>query len=115
MRQAPDPWSWDGAGVAEAIIAGSFTFYDLDRLPCREVEVQAGPGEWFLESPFSTPLAAGQDGTLVLPSVTLGAHLLFSLQGNRRMIWIGDTGVTVGPELPRAFPRKRLRGIAPVP
>ncbi len=115
MREAADPWSWDCGAIAGAIAAGSFTFYGLDRLPCRDVEVQAGPGEWFLESPFSTPRAAGPDGTLVLPAVTLGVHLLFSLQGTRRMIWIGENGVTVGPELPRAFPRKRTRGSAPGP
>lgn len=112
MREAADPWSWDAAAVSEAIAAGSFTFYGLDRLPCRDVEVPAGPGEWFLESPFAGPRAAGPDGTLVLPEVTIGAHMLYSLEGTRRMLWIGESEVIMGTELPRAFPRKRLGRIA---
>lgn len=97
MREAADPWSWDSARIAEAVAAGDFTSYDLDRLPCRDAAACTGPGEWFLESPFSSPRAAGADGNLVLPGVSLGTHLLYSLQGTTRMIWIGEGEVIVGP------------------
>lgn len=109
MREAADPWSWECAAIAGAIAGGGFTSFDLDRLPCRDATFCAGPGVWFLESPFSIPSTAGADGMLALPGVPLGTHMLYSLQGTRRMVWIGESEVIVGPETrgTPAFPRNR--------
>ena len=80
LRESGDPWALDLDAVAQKISQGEFTAWDIDRLPCRDAEVEPGPGTWFLESPFfSTVESTG--GSVVLPRITLGTHRLFSMTG----------------------------------
>lgn len=97
MREAPDPWTWDSAAIAEAIISGDFSSWDIDPLPCLDVLVSPGPGEWFLESPFATPVPAGSGEVLLLPSVPQGMHTLFSTAGERIRIFVDGERSVIGP------------------
>jgi hypothetical protein len=97
MRLADDPWSWDSVTMAERIAAGEFTAFDIDALPSRNVELAVGEGQWFLESPFATVRCVASGGTLVLPAVLLGPHTLFSLEGARIGISVGQKETIVGP------------------
>lgn len=81
LGAAPDPWDLDLPAVAEAIARGDFSVYDVERLPCRDVRVEAGQGDWLLESPFRNVLRAEADGALLLPCMALGTHSLFSVDG----------------------------------
>ncbi len=97
LRRADDPWTWDAVAMAERIAAGDFTSYDIDALPSRDVELAPAMGEWFLESPFAAVRSADSAGTLVLPAVPLGRHTLFSLEGARIEISVGEKETIVGP------------------
>jgi len=97
LRFADDPWSWDSVTMAERIAAGDFTAYDIDPLPSRDVELDVGDGQWFLESPFAAVRRVDSGGTLVLPAVPLGLHTLFSLEGARIGISVGEKETVVGP------------------
>ena len=89
FRDAADPWNLDLNLIEEKLAAGKFTAYDIDELPCRDVDVKAGTGEWFMESPFSTVTSLTRDGTLSLPGISLGMHGLFSVDGRLMMIDVG--------------------------
>jgi hypothetical protein len=97
MRQTADPWSWDTAAMAESIAAGSFTSFGLDLIPRRDVQVPAPGGTCFLESPFAAPCRCAAGSTAAFASVPLGAHTLFSADGARRSLWVGEQEVVVGP------------------
>ncbi len=89
FRDAEDPWNLDLKLIEDKLASGKFTAYDIDELPCRDVFVKAGPGEWFTESPFSTVASIAGEGTLSLPGVSLGMHGLFSMDGRLVMIDVG--------------------------
>jgi hypothetical protein len=97
FRDAEDPWHLDLQLIEGELATGKFTAYDLDALPCRDVYVKAGPGEWFMESPFSTVTSLTEQGTLSLPGVSLGMHGLFSVDGRLMMIDVGRTETVVMP------------------
>ena len=89
LRETGEPWALDLDAVAQKIAQGEFTAWDIDRLPCRDAEVQPGPGTWFIESPFfSTIDAAG--GKVVLPQIAWGTHRLFSTAGPSWTLEIGE-------------------------
>jgi hypothetical protein len=96
MRDAGDPWSWDSTSIAEAIVGGEFTSRDIDPLPCLDVRVCPGPGEWFLESPCAAPAPVEAGEELLLPSVPGGMHTLFSAGGARVRIFVGGERVVIG-------------------
>jgi hypothetical protein len=97
LRLADDPWTWDAVAMAERIAAGDFTVFDIDALPCRDVDLAVGEGQWFLESPCTTVRGADSAGMGVLPAVPLGPHTLFSLEGARIGIYVGEKETIVGP------------------
>lgn len=84
-RGAGDPWALDLTHISERLASGSFRVTDIRLLPCRDVELAealltpAPRGEWFLESPFRSPLGAEAGDPLRLPRVPLGYHRLFAL------------------------------------
>ena len=90
MRGAGDPWSWDADAIAQSIAAGDFSAYALDRLACRDVTVDTGPGEWFLESPLGPSCLADSEGATRFTEVPLGSHTLFSTQGARRKLFVAE-------------------------
>jgi len=97
FRDAEDPWNLDLNLIEEKLAAGKFTAYDIDELPCRDVDVNAGTGEWFLESPFSAVRSLTGKGTLSLAGVSLGMHGLFSVDGRLMMINVGRIETAVLP------------------
>ena len=92
LRRAEDPWKFDLDGIAQKIAEGRFNAYDIDLLPCRDVTVKPGAGEWFLESPFCPVMTAQADGTLTLLSLVQGMHGLFSMEGQTVRIDSGPAG-----------------------
>jgi len=81
LREEGDPWTVGLDVIAQKIAQGDFTAWDLDLLPLADVEVQPGPGTWFLESPFCRPQVA-REGSIRLSGVPRGSHRLFSLGGS---------------------------------
>src|SRR5208337_5731 len=80
LQEHADPWALDLDTVAQKVSRGDLTAWDIDELPCRDAEVETGPGTWFLESPFSSWFEA-VNGRCLLGGVSLGSHHLFSLDG----------------------------------
>ena len=95
VAREPDPWELDLVGMAQKIAGGSFTAYDIDLLPRREVTVMAGPGEWFFESPFSDVMVADALGAVTAPRLTLGMHGLFSVEGKALQVYVGQRETVV--------------------
>ena len=89
LHESRDPWSLDLDAVAQGIAQGEFSAWDIDPLPCRDAEVEPGPGSWFLESPFS-PTFEANDGRILLPRIALGTHRLFALSGRSWTIDVGE-------------------------
>ena len=89
FRVEQDPWILDLELIEEKLAAGKFTAYDIDKLPRRDVRVQAGSGEWFTESPFSSVTSQAGEEALGLPGLSLGMHGLFSTDGRLMMIDVG--------------------------
>lgn len=96
LRRAGDPWKLDLDLAAQRIAEGAFTAWDLDELPCRAVAAAVGPGSWFLESPFSVPVAA-ERGVVNLGEVTMGTHRLFSFAGGSWRLQVGEGEMLVLP------------------
>jgi hypothetical protein len=101
-RGAGDPWALDLAHISERLASGIFRVTDIRLLPCRDVELAeallppAPSGEWFLESPFCSPLALEPGQPLRLPRVPLGHHRLFSVASSTVIsLDVGETGVTL--------------------
>jgi len=80
LGETEEPWALDLDTAAQKISQGEFTAWDIDRLPCRDAEVEPGPGTWFLESPFS-PTFESTGGRVVFPQIARGTHRLFSMEG----------------------------------
>jgi len=110
MRESEDPWGWDAISIAERIAGGDFSSYDIVRLPCRDLAVAPGGGEWFLESPFASVREANDGESILLAGVPSGQHTLFSTAGSRVGIFVSETLVVIGPV--EGYARRRIR--APV-
>jgi hypothetical protein len=89
LGEHADPWALDLDFMAQRIAQGEFSAWDIDRLPCRDTEVEPGPGTWFLESPF-LPTFVAADGRVLLPQVTRGTHFLFSTAGSSWRMQSGE-------------------------
>jgi hypothetical protein len=99
LHEPAEPWAVDLDAVAQKIAQGEFTAWDIDRLPCRDADVEPGPGTWFLESPFSATFdAAG--GRISLPQIARGMHRLFSTAGPSWTLEIGDRESVLAPAGP---------------
>jgi hypothetical protein len=96
LLQNRDPWDVDLDAVAQKILKGELTAWDIDTLPCRDAEVEPGPGTWFLESPFSSSFEAIK-GRVRLPEVSIGSHRLFSLRGKSWSVQVGLAEVVMIP------------------
>jgi hypothetical protein len=96
LRESGEPWSLDLDAVAQRIAQGEFTAWDIDPLPCRDVEVEPGPGAWFLESPFS-PTFEANGGRILLPRIALGTHRLFALTGRSWVVEVGENECVIVP------------------
>jgi hypothetical protein len=97
LASHPDPWALDVQKIVEKLAEGAFTAYDIDSLPSRDVQLQPGKGNWFLESPASSVTACADGDTLVLPCLSVGMHALFSDQGGRIRISVGAKETVIGP------------------
>jgi len=97
FRDAEDPWKLDLERIEEKLAAGKFTAYDIDELPCRNVDVKVGAGEWFMETPFSAVATVTGERTLGLAGVSLGMHGLFSMDGRLLVIDVGRVDTAVLP------------------
>jgi hypothetical protein len=102
-RSAGDPWRLDMCGLAEALAealaTGGFSVYDIRLLPALDVIVSPGTGQWFLESPFSSPRTSDAAGKLLLPELGVGRHTLFALSGEIwYLLWVNEqAGVLMVP------------------
>jgi len=70
-----DPWSLDLSLICSQLANRDFRATDIHLAPCRDLLLESSPGQWFLESPFRTPVEA--EDSLRLERVPLGSHLLF--------------------------------------
>ena len=97
FQEAEDPWNLDLKLIEDKLASGKFTAYDIDKLPCRDVDVNVGTGEWFTESPFSAVTSVTGNGILSLAGLSLGMHGLFSVDGRFLMMDVGRTETVVLP------------------
>jgi hypothetical protein len=95
LRKHPDPWMLDLDAMAQRIADGSFTAYDIDCLPTRDIRFAPGPGTWFFESPFAGIVTAADDSAVDMPGVSLGQHALFSLEGGAWRVQVGAREMTL--------------------
>jgi hypothetical protein len=95
LRRAADPWKLDLDGIAQKIAQGDFNAYDIDPLPGRDVTLEPGPGEWFLESPFCPVMTVQANGTLSLLCLAQGMHGLYSTHGPVYRIDVSPAGTVV--------------------
>jgi hypothetical protein len=72
-----DPWALDLERICAGLAAEEFRLTDIRLAPSRDLLLEPGPGDWFLESPFRLQISADTDGSLLLKRVPLGAHTLF--------------------------------------
>jgi hypothetical protein len=72
-----DPWALDLERICSRLAAEEFRLTDIRPAPSRNLLLEPGPGDWFLESPFRLQMSADTGGSLLLRSVPLGAHTLF--------------------------------------
>lgn len=93
-----DPWGLDLDAIAEKLIHGDFSAYDIDLLPSRDVTLKPGAGEWFLESPFSPSHRLGDGELLTLPGLTLGMHALFRAEGGMIRLSVGEGETVIGQQ-----------------
>jgi hypothetical protein len=84
-----DPWALDLERICTGLAAEEFRLTDIRLAPSRDLLVEPGPGNWFLESPFRLPIPADADGSLLLRSVPLGAHTLFETPPAARFFLYG--------------------------
>ena len=76
-RSQGDPWALDLERISSRLAAEEFRVTVIRLAPSRDLLLEPGTGNWFLESPFRLPVPARTDGSLFLQSVPLGAHILF--------------------------------------
>lgn len=72
-----DPWTLDLQRICAGLAVEEFRLTDIRLTPSRDLLLEPGPGNWFLESPFRLQVSADADGSLLLERVPLGAHTLF--------------------------------------
>ena len=89
LREEPDPWDVDLPAAEEAIAAGDFSIYDIDRLPVHDVSVATGPGTWVTESPLRAPITAGPSGQVALKGMAEGLHNLVATDGRVVRLEVG--------------------------
>jgi hypothetical protein len=107
LAAEPDPWRWDLARIEQRLADGGFSARDIDRLPTTDAVLAPGEGEWFLETPFGTPLTAAPGGALEVPGLPHGLHTLFGTDGRRVRIYADDRGVFAVPMgIPQYDPRR---------
>jgi hypothetical protein len=97
LARHEDPWNLNIEGIAEKLIQGNFSTYDIDLLPARDVTLRPGAGEWFLESPFAVARRAEEAESITLPCLGVGMHALFSVQGQTIRIQVGEKETVIGP------------------
>lgn len=72
-----DPWALDLERICGRLAAEEFRLTDIRLAPSRDLLLEPGQGNWFLESPFRLQISAETGGSLLLKRVPLGAHTLF--------------------------------------
>lgn len=97
FQEVEDPWKLDLDGIGEKLAEGNFSAYDIDPLPCRDIQLRVGTGEWFLESPFSTVTTMAEEGILSIWGISLGMHRLFSVDGRLTNISVSTSEIAVAP------------------
>jgi hypothetical protein len=97
FQETADPLSLDLPGIEEKLAQGGFSAYDMDPLPCRDIQVKVGAGDWFLESPLSSVASSAEDGALALNGISLGMHGLFSTAGHEMKINVRASETVVLP------------------
>ena len=97
LNEQEDPWALDLESIAERLMRGDFSAFDFDLLPTRSVTLQPGPGEWFLETPCASPWKIVDESPITLPCLSIGMHTLFSVDGRKLDIWVGEKETVVGP------------------
>jgi hypothetical protein len=100
LGKADDPWNIDLDGVAQSILSGGFSAYDINARESRDISVTVGAGAWFLESPFGGTGEPDREGAVTLPGITLGCHALYSTGGRLIRINVESQEVTLR-EVPR--------------
>ena len=95
MARQPDPWSLDIRAMAQKIAEGTFSAYDIDLLPCRDVTLDVDTGEWFFESPFSAVMTSDQSGIVTVHALPFGMHGLFSVEGRMLLLYVGSQETVV--------------------
>lgn len=94
LRGGEDPWNLDLTSVAAALASGQMRVTEIRLLPLSDVQVPAGPGQWFLESPLRAPCPADAQGLVWLQGVGRGFHRLFAAEGGSRLdLHVGELGV----------------------
>ena len=89
VRCQGDPWGLDLERICSRLAAGEFRATDIRPAPSRDLLLEPGKGDWFLESPFRNRIAAQADGSLLLRNVPLGTHTLFeSPPGVRYILYV---------------------------
>ena len=81
-----DPWALDLQRISTGLAAEDFRLTDIRLAPCRDLLLEPGPGNWFLESPFRLQVPTDADGFLLLRGVPLGAHILFENPPSARFL-----------------------------
>jgi hypothetical protein len=95
---AGDPWALDLDRICEKLAAEEFRLTDIRPIPHRDLKLEPGPGQWFLESPFRQPVQAEADGVLLLEAVPFGAHFLFeSSAGACLFLYVEKKNVLLSP------------------
>jgi len=96
LGKRSDPWKVDLDKAAQRIAEGTFTAWDLDDLPVKDVSLDTGPGTWFLEDPLEPP-AGAEGGAVSFGAVAVGAHRLFSLAGAVWRVQVAEGEVMLMP------------------
>ena len=113
MRKRQDPWDIDLDALATSIVSGTFSVYDINSLPCRNVRLAVGPGSWVTESPLKPAAVADAQGVLELADVSLGLHELFSAGGRVVKVDVRADEVISAPAAAHATGQAAAPGAAP--
>jgi hypothetical protein len=90
-RSQGDPWALDLDRICDRLAAEEFRLTDIRLAPSRNLLLEPGTGNWFLESPFRFQISAETDGSLLLQNVPLGAHTLFENPPEARyFLWVQE-------------------------
>ncbi len=84
-RLGQDPWRVDLDRLVRAAVEDRLRVTEIRPAPAAELRLWAGPGRWFLESPYCSPWPVAEGEALVVAEVPLGVHRLFA-QGREEWI-----------------------------